>query len=67
MQSICIQSAFTPVALRLEGRDTEGDASRGYGETIVNTASLVSVTDGVSWKRIRTFAVVVAGPGTFHR
>ena len=35
--------------------------------TMVNTASLVSVTDGVSWKRIRTLAVVVAGPGTFHR
>ena len=33
--------------------------------SIVNTASLVSVTDGISWKRIRTFAVVVAGPGTF--
>jgi hypothetical protein len=41
--------------------------SRGYGETMANTASLVSVTDGVSWKRIRTLAVVVAGPGTFHR
>jgi hypothetical protein len=39
----------------------------GYNMSIVNTASLVSVTDGVSWKRIRTFAVVVAGPGTFHR
>ena len=38
-----------------------------FQKTIVNTASLVSVTDGVSWKRIRTFAVVVAGPGTFHR
>src|SRR4029077_18837578 len=34
---------------------------RDYGETIVNTASLVSITDGVSWKRIRVFAVVVAG------
>jgi hypothetical protein len=34
---------------------------------MANTASLVSVTDGVSWKRIRTLAVVVAGPGTFHR
>jgi hypothetical protein len=33
----------------------------------VNTASLVSVTDGVSWQRIRTFAVVVAGSRTFDR
>jgi hypothetical protein len=43
------------------------DAEGYVAGTIVNTASLVSVTDGVSWKRIRTFAVVVAGPGTFHR
>ena len=42
------------------------DARRYIAPTIVNTAALVSVTDGVSWKRIRTFAVVVAGPGTFH-
>jgi hypothetical protein len=33
----------------------------------VNIASLVSFTYGLSWKRILTFAVVVAGPGTFHR
>ena len=40
---------------------------RDYGETIVNTASLVSFTEGVSWKRIRTFAVVVAVPGMFQK
>jgi hypothetical protein len=33
----------------------------------MNPASLVSFTEGVSWNRIRTLAVVVAGPGTFHR
>ena len=27
----------------------------------------MSVTVGVSWKRIRAFAVVVAGPGTFQK
>jgi len=47
--------------------DIEGQLSCGYGEVIVNTASLVSVTDGVSWKRNRTFAIVVSGVGTFHR
>ncbi len=44
-----------------------GAVTRDYGETIVNAASLVSVTDGASWKRIRTFAAVVPGPRTFHR
>jgi hypothetical protein len=33
----------------------------------VKATSLVSVIDGVSWSRIRTFAVVVAGPRTFHK
>ena len=27
----------------------------------------MSLTDGVSWSRIRTFAVVVAGPGTVQK
>src|SRR5262245_60062156 len=43
------------------------DAERYVGPTMVNTASLMSVSDGVSWKRIRTFAVVVAGPGTVQK
>jgi hypothetical protein len=46
--------------------DAEGNVAATM-ETIVNTTSLVSVTEAVSWKRIRAFAVVVAGPRTFHR